>query len=318
MVEVTTPALPGKTLSAPIKFIDPNLNETTRSAKVRVELPNPIIEENGQKHRLLLHRLFAEGAVKLETPAVLALPRTAILNASESLVYVELSNGAYEQRKVKLGRRGDDFVEVLKGVNAGERVVTTGNLLIDAQAQLNATTRSMERQPAQVPVQSTARTNVQAMAEPVPAAAFDDAQLKVATNFLAAAATVSDALAKDDLAAFNNASAKVHELMPPLLDVLGVRAEWRPLLKPIEAASHFERAANLEAARKQFVPFSAAVSAFAEKLRAAGPVKIYECPMTDRAVKGAPKRVRWIQSTGPLRNPFFGSEMIDCGSEVKP
>jgi hypothetical protein len=39
--------------------------------------------------------------------------------------------------------------------------------------------------------------------------------------------------------------------------------------------------------------------------------------MADRAVKGAPKRVRWIQSEGPLRNPLFGAKMLDCGTEVK-
>ena len=62
-VDISTPALPGKVFAAPITFIDPNLNEMTRSAKVRVELPNPLVEEDGRQRRLLYHRTFAEGVV---------------------------------------------------------------------------------------------------------------------------------------------------------------------------------------------------------------------------------------------------------------
>jgi Cu(I)/Ag(I) efflux system membrane fusion protein len=48
-------------------------------------------------------------------------------------------------------------------------------------------------------------------------------------------------------------------------------------------------------------------------------LKIYQCPMAKTAVPSAETNMgRWLQLTGPLRNPFFGSEMLDCGEEVKP
>jgi hypothetical protein len=47
-------------------------------------------------------------------------------------------------------------------------------------------------------------------------------------------------------------------------------------------------------------------------------LKIYQCPMADRAVPGAPSVGFWLQTQAPLRNPFFGAPMIDCGTEVKP
>jgi Cu(I)/Ag(I) efflux system membrane fusion protein len=137
-VEVTTPAVPGKVYPAKITFIDPNLNEPTRSAKVRVDIPNPIVEQDGRAHRELYHRLYAEAAVNVDLAEVLAVPRSAVLApGAQAVVYVDRGGGTYEQRRVRLGRAGDDSWEVLEGVSEGERVVTAGNLLIDAQAQLN-------------------------------------------------------------------------------------------------------------------------------------------------------------------------------------
>ncbi len=137
-VEVATPSVPGKVFYATIAFIDPNLDEATRSAKVRVEIANPVIATNGPPHRELRHRLFAEGVVTVEVPDVLAVPRSAVLSPGGApKVFVDLGDGHYEARKIKLGRTGDEFLEVLDGLEAGEKVVTAGNVLIDAEAQLS-------------------------------------------------------------------------------------------------------------------------------------------------------------------------------------
>lgn len=138
-VEITVPSVPGKKFNAAITFIDPNLNDMTRSARVRVELQNPLITVQGRARRELLHKTYAEAVVQLDTPEVLALPRSAVLHTGDrSVVYVDKGGGAYEQRRVKLGRAGDEHWEILDGVKEGERIVTTGNLLIDGQAQLNS------------------------------------------------------------------------------------------------------------------------------------------------------------------------------------
>jgi Cu(I)/Ag(I) efflux system membrane fusion protein len=137
MVAVTTPSVPGKMFHAAITFIDPNLDEASRSAKVRVEISNPVITTNGPAHRELLHRLFAEGAVTVDTPETLAVPRAAVLSPGGApRVFVDLGDGHFEERAVQLGRNGDEFFEVLDGLSVGEKVVTAGNVLIDAEAQL--------------------------------------------------------------------------------------------------------------------------------------------------------------------------------------
>ncbi len=153
-VEITVPSAPGKKFVAAIAFMDPNLNDMTRSARVRVELQNPLLTVQGRARRELLHKTYAEAVVKLDTPEVLALPRSAVLHTGErAVVYVDKGAGAYEQRRVKLGRAGDEHWEILDGVGPGERVVTTGNLLIDGQAQLNS---QAGEAPAAVSVSPTA------------------------------------------------------------------------------------------------------------------------------------------------------------------
>ena len=131
VVSIRTPSLPGQIMKARVAFISPNLDETTRSTKVRVVLENP--------ERRIKNNTFAEGMVEVEAPEVLAVARTAVLWLGDApRVYVEKQAGVYEQRSVKLGRSGDTDWEVLDGLKEGERVVTSGNLLIDGQAQLNA------------------------------------------------------------------------------------------------------------------------------------------------------------------------------------
>ena len=130
IVSIQTLSLPGEVIKARVAFISPNLDETTRCARVRVVIENP--------ERRIKNKTFAEGVIEMEAPEVLAVGRTAVLwRGNAPRVYVEKQAGVYEQRKVRLGRAGDDDWEVLEGLAEGERVVTSGNMLIDGQAQLN-------------------------------------------------------------------------------------------------------------------------------------------------------------------------------------
>jgi Cu(I)/Ag(I) efflux system membrane fusion protein len=144
MVDVTTEAIPGETISEPISFIDPNFNEATRSTKARVQL-NDVHFQVDDQHLYMPHRVVATGRVHLPAPVVLALPKSAILDSGAGPVaYVELGGGGYERRQLVLGRRGDDLVEVIMGVAAGDKVVTRAALLLDAQAQFEAPAAAMK------------------------------------------------------------------------------------------------------------------------------------------------------------------------------
>jgi Cu(I)/Ag(I) efflux system membrane fusion protein len=313
-IQVTTPSVPGKTYAAKISFLDPNLNDPTRSAKVRVEIANPVVKRDGKTTRELFHRLYGEGLAQVESSPVLAIPRGAVLNPDgKPLVYVEASAGSYEPRNVQLGRFGDDIWEVIEGVAEGEKVVTQGNLLIDAQAQLNRGASSdVERKEK---LSGTNRIDVLRGGEKL-----TEAQMKAVDEFLSVSAALSAALAADDLNRFNEQADKLDIALGSLTNTLGLHKSWQSRVGPI-VRSPMHRAADLAEARKAFVPFSAAVVELAKGMRilefAFRDIRIFRCPMASEAVPDAPKNGFWIQRGLPLRNPFFGKAMLDCGTEVR-
>jgi membrane fusion protein, copper/silver efflux system len=301
-VDVTTPSLPGQVFKGKITFIDPNFDEINRATKVRVELPNPIVEGR----RLLLHRLYADGLVHVETPVVLAAPRSAVIEiGSEAVVYVSQGEGAYARTIVKLGRRGDKVVEILSGLSEGDKVVTHGNLLLDGQAEMN---RSFAGEPG-----LDMKTNM------VP---LTDTQKKAVEAFVKVADSISVALATDDLAGFNKAGPHAMQATETLVETLKERTDLKDLLTHLFDARHLHDAKDLAAARKAFHPFSNAAAGILSVLRKASDspeFEIFECPMVDRAIPGVPKKGRWVQGVGrDIANPYFGREMLDCGVKVKP
>ncbi len=131
--DVTFAALPGAVTSGKVTFIYPTLNAQTRTAKVRIEVPNP----SGSLRPALY------GAVQLAAPVggskVVTVPDSALLDSgTRQVVLVELGDGLYEPRPVKVGARADGLVEILEGVGAGEKVVVRANFLIDAESNLKA------------------------------------------------------------------------------------------------------------------------------------------------------------------------------------
>ncbi|GAB1487815.1 hypothetical protein MASR2M8_02560 [Opitutaceae bacterium] len=279
-VEVSTPSRPGEVFTAPITFIDPNLNETTRTARVRVVLDNAA--------RNLLHRQTATGRVLISSDETLVVPRSAVLHTrNEPIVYVDKGGGAYEPRTVKTGRAGDSEIEILAGLRSGEKVVTQGALLLDGQAQL-----AHAAAPAAAAGQEP---------EVGPAMAVD---AKALTPLALALAEASAALAADDLAGYQKAlpamSAAVHQTG-------SIHATLMPLAEKLVAGP------DIRTARRAFEPFATAVAdaAKAAGLHTTGVVRIFQCPMTPVLGTG-----RWLQTTADLRNPFFGAAMLTCGEEV--
>ncbi len=193
-IEVTVSAVPGKVFPATISFIEPTLNDATRTVKVRADIKNPAVPDSKPPRRLLRFGMYADGRVRAEIPDVLTVPRTAILFPGNSAyAYVDNGAGAYERRRVKLGRQGDIVWEVLDGLAEGERVVTSGNVLLDAQAQFAQGGEEVTEapgQPASVAGASTAApASSPTPARPRPALAADDPKQTKASS---PAASVAD------------------------------------------------------------------------------------------------------------------------------
>jgi Cu(I)/Ag(I) efflux system membrane fusion protein len=275
-VTVRTPALPDNVFRAQITFINPNIDDATRSARVRVEIDNA--------NRELRHNLYAEGTVDLDAPEVLAVPESAVIWPGDNpRLYVDQGNGKYQQRRVILGRPGDDFWEVLEGVQQGEQVVAAGNMLIDSQAQL----QNVSAPPEEAPIL------------PDPAAGMTAEQHAAMKKYMTAVANLSDTLSHDDLGGFNDAKAN---LPPPPRGLPQIPASPAP---------------DLATARRGFLPLSESIANYAVAVRAHLPqLHVFRCPMTETLGNGLPNNARWIQLSSKLQNPFFGREMLDCGVEV--
>ncbi|MCP4365985.1 MAG: efflux RND transporter periplasmic adaptor subunit [Planctomycetes bacterium] len=136
-VEITTAAFPGQTFAGEVTFIEPFLNEVTRSLKVRVDVPNPDLE---LKPAMFVNATFKIPLGKPDqkgTAEVLSIPRSAVLYTGlRELVYVEMEKGLFEAREIKTGYDSEGYVEVLEGLKEDDVVVTRGAFLLDAESQL--------------------------------------------------------------------------------------------------------------------------------------------------------------------------------------
>lgn len=305
---ITTPSWNGGVLTGQVSFIDPNFDPMTRSTRVRVEVPNPIQETPEGPRRRLLHRVTAMAEIAcIETARTL--PRSALLwNGRQPVVYLSLGAGAYEPRKVRIGRIGDQLAEVLDGLKIGERVVTQAAFLIDAQSQLQSGHSGGE---ADLPATTTSHSRSPA---PPPLA-----------EFLQLSADLSEALASDQLGVFRETLKR----FPPCQETLRLWAAepgthlpetLQKSIASISAPSVATPPSNLAEARKWFLDQSKAsveLARWAHRQGWEAGVRTFECPMVDRAIPSGPKRAGWLQKRAEVRNPFFGAEMIDCGLELK-
>jgi Cu(I)/Ag(I) efflux system membrane fusion protein len=136
-VTVTTRARPGRTFKGKVTVIYPQLNKETRTIPVRIELPNPDLA--------LLPDMYGDVDISTGNATTLTVPSSAVIDSgNRQVVLVDLGNGRYEPREVKLGRRGDGYSEVMSGVVEGDRVVSNGNFLIDAESNLQSALKGFE------------------------------------------------------------------------------------------------------------------------------------------------------------------------------
>lgn len=129
-VTATVSALPGSELKGKVVFIEPTLERETRTARVRIVLPNP----RGD----LKPGMFANARLAVALGPSLSVPKSAVIDTgTRQVVYVETGAGAFTPREVKLGAAAGDHRVVLDGLREGEKVVAAGNFFVDSQAQLS-------------------------------------------------------------------------------------------------------------------------------------------------------------------------------------
>jgi len=141
-VEARSPALPGVVLKGKVSAILPEINQATRTLKARVELANP----GGQLVPGMFATISFTAAAKND---VLTVPSEAVIKTgTRSVVIVTEGDGKFAPVDVETGSESGGKTVVLKGLEAGQKIVVSGQFLIDSEASLKGTTTRMSEMPA--------------------------------------------------------------------------------------------------------------------------------------------------------------------------
>ncbi len=133
---VTFQNLGNKTFETKVAFISPHIDPQTRRGEVRLEIQN-----EGQTVR---PDMWGNVEFKIELGEVLAIPSSAVIDTGTRVIaFVDGKDQHLEPREVRLGSRTDEYVQVIKGVESGERVVSRALFLIDSESQLKAAIAGM-------------------------------------------------------------------------------------------------------------------------------------------------------------------------------
>ncbi len=127
--DISLSYFPGREFSSVIEYVYPALANETRTAKVRFTIPNPSAQFKPQ--------MFTNVEIKVNIGRKLVVPEDAVIDTGiRQIVYVDKGGGYFEPREIITGLRGDGMIEVIKGLKAGERVVSAASFLVDSEAQL--------------------------------------------------------------------------------------------------------------------------------------------------------------------------------------
>jgi Cu(I)/Ag(I) efflux system membrane fusion protein/cobalt-zinc-cadmium efflux system membrane fusion protein len=302
---------PGKVYEAEVVFIHPHIDAQTRTARVRLQIPN----EDYQ----LRQGMYATVDILAEpTPPAPVVPREAVIDTgTRQIAFVASGNGKFEPREVKLGISGrDGLVQVLAGLAPGEQVVTSGQFLLDSESRLKEA------------IQKHLSGNLASAVAPADAHAAHAAAMPAPAS--SPAATVAPPLNvphTDEIAVaylqLTQALGAPQQSDDPLnVDALLTAAtqsaehaagEGKQLAQAVLNAANEMKGKSIVEQRKAFLNVSNAVIALLDRsapsAKVAPEVYVAHCPMAfDDA--GA----SWLQKSAPIANPYYATQMKSCGS----
>lgn len=304
-VSFITPAVPNRTFTTRITFIDPTINPQTRTASLRGEIVN-----SGNK---LKPEMFVTGTLqaKVDASAKLTIPKSAVMwTGTRSVAYVKIPNTeipSFKFREVEIGESIGSNYLVKSGLEAGEEVVTNGAFTIDAAAQLN-NQASMMNQNVAVKGQGKAAATVPDYQSKTPKV-FKKQLNDLANNYL----NLKDAFVKTDSKKAAKAATKFLTEVEKV-DMKLVKGDahvyWMQQLQAIKThGQKIVESKDVEAQRQQFQYVSDALINNIQAFGIDGKALYKQhCPMAFDN-KGAD----WISDEKEIMNPYFGDKMMKCG-----
>ena len=138
-IAVTAKSYPGQNFEGTLSLINPFLDEMKRTAKVRIDIPNPEFK--------LRPGMYVNAELAMDMGEALTVPVSAIMPTGDrNIVFVDKGEGKLEPRIVRLGSKYGDIYEVQSGLQEGERVIASANFLIDAESKVQGALKEFEQQ----------------------------------------------------------------------------------------------------------------------------------------------------------------------------
>jgi Cu(I)/Ag(I) efflux system membrane fusion protein len=329
-VEFETAAYPGETFTGKVVFVDPFLDPKTRTAKVRVNVPNPYgklrpeIFVRAEVHSVIKRERDVIKGVKSNQPPLI-IPATApLFTGKRAIVYVQVPDktGTYEGREVLLGPRAGDFYIVREGLSEGEQVVVNGNFKIDSAIQILAKPSMMSPEGGvppsghdhgTQPKKSTTEGKEEKL-ESFGTPALFKPQLD---GVFSAYFMMHQALSQDDLTGAQESAQRLLTALDAVdMKLLEDPAHmaWMGYYKTLKKRTQeIMDTDTIELARSAFSTLSDALYKAARQFGTSGtqPVLRFYCSMAANG-KGA----YWLQNKTGVENPYYGSAMFACGEQV--
>ncbi len=318
-ISITTNAYSDKEFQSKVAFIDPVLNQRTRTVKLRVVLDN--------KNQILKPGMFVEGqieGVSRNEEERLRIPASAVLWTGErSVVYVKTDpEPVFEMREVTLGAHLGDSFEVISGLSSGEEIVTNGTFSVDASAQLLGKKSMMNKQGGRTTTGHEGHGGSQKHSELDKADHINhNERIDVSNDFKSQLnrvvqkyITLKEALVGDDPVKAKNEASAILEALDQvdmsLLSQENVQLQWMGLEKRIRlASSSIASTTEITEQRNQFKNLSSDLTSAVNVFGINQKVFNQFCPMADNN-NGA----YWLSLEEEVRNPYFGSAMHSCGN----
>jgi RND family efflux transporter MFP subunit len=308
-IDVSLPAFPNETFRGQIAVINPVIDPVKRTARVRIDIPNPKAQ--------LRPGMYANVEVRIDDGEGLTIPVQAALPTGERmLVFLDRGEGKLLPRYVQVGRAftifdgqaQENYYQVLNGLREGDRIVNSANFLIDAESQVQGALKDWageepaREEPASTPAMTekspkqSSNSNFDSVVKPV-LDSYERLHELLAENRFSLVPAETITLRKD-----------VHSLLgidPPSKPEL-----YRDLVQALNRSSDQLTPNNIDQARIEFGQFSAALIALLKDFmpQLDDPLYTIKCPMWTKSP------AVWVQDSMRVKNPFLGPDMPACGT----
>ena len=318
----------GQNLTARVAFINPEYREGSQVLTMRAVLPNPGGRlQPGQQARVIIRHEGGSAARASQKVPSLTLPTQAVVRAGEgSVVFVQTATNTFQPRRVQTGTETDERVAITSGLTGDEAVVMSGAYLLYSEMILKkginpftkqADTEGVKSTPTiesnPVPVVPTAEPTAKKSATSTGTNMTPDSFKKQLTGVYDASLPLTEAFIGTDVKQAKTAAVRVEKALSGVdMTLLSGKShnDWMNQLNAMNAALKTIRSSDdIEPQRLAYGRFG---DALYTSLKAFGinnkPVYRQFCPMAQSG-KGA----YWLSDKKPIRNPYFGEQMLTCG-----